>query len=155
MNRIHAKRNSIKGVAQRLLCDPQFIGATVIGLLVVVAMRYAGLSTTQGSGNHYWGLIQFAIAFPLLEEIVFRGLIQGALLRRLRSRIGPFSLANIATSLLFVAAHLLYHTPLWAVAVFIPSLLFGYFYDRYQHLLPPILLHVLYNSVFLLLLQRS
>ena len=54
--------------------------------------------------------------------------------------------ANLLTSLVFAGMHFFYHLPLWAAAVFIPSLVFGYFKDKYLSLGPPILLHVYYNS---------
>ncbi len=91
-----------------------------------------------------------AFAYPVLEEIVFRGLLQGALYARPfgRKRLGPLSWANLLTSFAFTGFHFFYHPPLWAVAVIFPSLVFGYFRDKYQSLLPPIILHVFYNAGF-------
>ena len=90
---------------------------------------------------------RFVLVYPVLEELVFRGLVQGELRRRLPSSPATsVSLANLLTSILFVVTHLLYHPPLWAAAVFLPSLVFGYLRDRYGSLLPPILLHVFYNA---------
>ncbi|MDG1783128.1 MAG: CPBP family glutamic-type intramembrane protease, partial [Porticoccaceae bacterium] len=63
-----------------------------------------------------------------------------------------FSLANVLTSLLFVAVHLINHPPLWALAVFGPSLVFGYSQERYNHLVAPIILHCSYNAGYFLLL---
>ena len=68
--------------------------------------------------------------YPVLEEIVFRGLL---------------------TSLVFTGFHFLGHAPLWAASVFFPSLVFGFFKDRYQALTAPILLHGFYNAGFLLI----
>ena len=88
-----------------------------------------------------------ALIYPVLEEIVFRGLIQDYLNKRLNSRqLGPITIANLLTSIVFAAMHFFYHIPQWAAAVFIPSLLFGYFKDKYLSLAPPMLLHVYYNS---------
>ena len=88
-----------------------------------------------------------ALVYPVLEEIVFRGGLQELLQRYFRGRaIGPVSLANVGTSVVFAALHFFYHAPLWAAAVFIPSLIFGYFKDSYRRLAPPILLHVFYNT---------
>ena len=88
-----------------------------------------------------------ALCYPVLEEIVFRGLLQEQLQRALRGRtVGPLSGANIVTSAVFTALHFLYHAPAWAAAVFIPSLLFGYFKDQSGRLTIPIALHVFYNS---------
>jgi uncharacterized protein len=91
-----------------------------------------------------------ALVYPVLEEIVFRGLIQEALARRLRRRLpGPVSPANLVTSLLFTALHFINHAPLAAAAVFVPSLIFGWFKDRHGGLGAPILLHVFYNAGYL------
>ncbi len=92
------------------------------------------------------GFLIPAVVYPILEELVFRGFVQELLMKFSKGkRIGLLSLANVVTSILFAAMHLIYHAVLWAVAVFIPSLLFGYFKDKYQSVVPPIVLHVFYN----------
>lgn len=91
-----------------------------------------------------------ALLYPVLEEIVFRGLIQEQLHAVLSARtFGALSVANLLTSLLFTGLHFLSHPPLWAALVFFPSLIFGYFKDRHRSLQAPILLHVFYNTGFL------
>ncbi len=91
--------------------------------------------------------LQLALLYPLVEEIVFRGLLQDACHRHLPKRaLGPISLANLVTSIVFTIVHFLYHAPSWAALVFLPSLVFGYCKDRYNSLIPPILLHVFYNT---------
>jgi len=88
------------------------------------------------------------LAYPVLEEIVFRGGLQTFLLRYPRGRTswGGFTLANIVTSGAFAALHLFIHAPLWSIAAFLPSIAFGYFRDRHSSLGSPIALHVFYNS---------
>ena len=49
-------------------------------------------------------------------------------------------------SLVFTGLHFIYHPPLWAASVLLPSLVFGYFKDRYRTLTTPIILHVFYNA---------
>lgn len=90
---------------------------------------------------------------PLIEELLFRGVIQGQLRKRDWARADILSLtaANFITSLLFAIAHLADHAPAWAAAVMLPSLVFGYFRDRYGHLLPSLLLHAAYNGCYLLI----
>jgi len=90
--------------------------------------------------------------YPVLEEIVFRGLLQELAQEYISRRtLGPISLANLLTSLVFTGFHFLNHAPLWAALVFFPSLVFGFFKDRYGTLTAPILLHGFYNAGFLLL----
>ena len=92
------------------------------------------------------------MVYPVLEEIVFRGLLQELVHDYISPRcFGPLSVANLLTSLLFTAMHFLYHAPLWAALVFLPSLVFGFFKDRTGRLIAPILLHGFYNAGFLLL----
>ena len=85
------------------------------------------------------------VLYPIAEELVFRGLLQGWLLTRLPHHYAGISLANIIASVCFVAAHFWHHTGIWALAVFFPSLVFGFFRDRYGRTLPAILLHCFYN----------
>jgi len=90
--------------------------------------------------------------YPVLEEIVFRGLLQELAQEYISRRtLGPISFANLLTSLVFTGFHFLNHAPLWAALVFFPSLVFGFFKDRYGTLTAPILLHGFYNAGFLLL----
>ncbi len=91
--------------------------------------------------------ILLALVYPVLEEIVFRGMLQEGLASRLTAwSSGPVSKANLITSLVFAALHGFSHAPLWAAAVFFPSLLFGHFRERHAGLTSPILLHAFYNS---------
>ncbi len=112
-----------------------------------------------GTSSISWEMfLKIALLSPLLEEIVFRGGLQTFLLERefFRKRkfgigVANVSAANIVTSLAFAAAHLIYQTPLWACLVFIPSLVFGWARERYDSVIPPILLHAFYNAGFGLL----
>lgn len=90
------------------------------------------------------------LVYPVLEEIVFRGALQGALRARPHARHALFglTLANVYTSLMFTGLHFFSHPPLWALAVMIPSLVFGYFRDRHDSLAAPIALHIFYNAGF-------
>ena len=97
-----------------------------------------------------------ALVYPVLEEIVFRGAAQGMLWKtRLAAvALGPFSGPNIVTSIAFAGFHVLLQPSFVTIAVIVPSLVFGYFRDRYRGIVPPILLHVFYNAgLFLLFMQ--
>ncbi len=120
------------------------------------------------AGPLFWGLLLFAgqqpsaarpltqplaylhlaLVMPVVEELVFRGWLQGWLLEQswgARRRAG-LSHANLMTSALFALAHLINHAPLWALGVYFPSLVFGYFRERHASVTPAILLHVAYNA---------
>ena len=96
-------------------------------------------------------LVHGALVAPVLEEIVFRGALQGALLERpaLARRALGLSGANALASLAFAAAHLLSQSPVQAAATFVPSLAFGACRDRYGSVVPGMLLHGFYNAGFL------
>ena len=88
--------------------------------------------------------------YPVLEEVVFRGLILDGLSGWTKQRCySVLTLANLLTSILFVLAHLVYQTELWTLLVFFPSLIFGYMKERHDSLWPPIFLHSFYNLGFL------
>ena len=97
--------------------------------------------------------ILLSLVYPVLEEVVFRGLLQGTLLKwgMRKELLKGISLANGVTSLCFMGAHFIYHSWHWAVAVLAPSLIFGYFRDKYQNITPPIILHVFYNFTYFLI----
>lgn len=94
-----------------------------------------------------WKYLLLAVVYPVLEELAFRGALQGSLYHSQwgRAAMGPLTHANLLTSLLFACFHFIAHPALWAILVIFPSLLFGYFRDKYQSVLPAILLHVFYN----------
>lgn len=98
-----------------------------------------------------WLLLSFLLWQPLLEEVLFRGVIQGQALRTGwgRRRWLGISAANAATSLLFVLLHLFHHPPLWAFAVLAPSLVFGHLRERHASLWTALLMHCGYNAVYL------
>jgi len=132
------------------LGDPHFALALVAGMLFWLALAALG----KAGPLHGWAALAVLVLLqPLLEELLFRGLIQGKLLTRNwgKRRFAGFTLANLATSLLFTALHFASHPPLWAAGVLLPSLLFGYFRDRHDSIYPAIALHVFYNAGYFLL----
>ena len=97
-----------------------------------------------------WALTSVIVLFPVLEEYLFRGLLQPMIAHSISYRWRFISAANLITSLIFASFHLINHLPLWAVATFFPSLVFGYAYERYRHIVAPTLIHSVYNAGFFL-----
>ncbi len=103
-------------------------------------------------------LLLLIFVSPVLEEIVFRGLIQESIHQLLsHNRLSTIlfwriSNANFLASVLFSLSHLWAHSAFWALATLAPSLIFGYFKDKYQSLQPAIVLHIFYNLGFYLFL---
>lgn len=95
-------------------------------------------------------------AYPILEELVFRGAIQGWLSRTgwaMRKPWHRITASNVLTSILFSLLHTLRHSHSWAVAIFLPSLLFGYFRDKTGRLSASIVLHIFYNAGYFFLFR--
>lgn len=94
-------------------------------------------------------LVSLVVVQSAVEELVFRGALQGYLLERgFARRIGPVSWANLGTTAAFVALHFVAQPPAWAIAVTAPSLVFGHLRERFGSVLPAIAMHSLYNAGF-------
>lgn len=136
---------------RKIICDKYFWAAFMAAPLFVVVLYFVSPPI-----NWVWAvpfiapLLLLILVFPLLEEIAFRGLLQGWLLQYSKGSQSwaGVSLANILTSSVFVATHFLYHSPVWAMVVFIPSIIFGYFRERYSSIKPAIILHCWYNACY-------
>jgi len=134
----------------RWLADPRFALALLAGVGFWLALAWLGLKPPV---HGLAALLSLVLLQALVEELLFRGLLQGWLAAKPWGRIqlAGFTLANLAASLLFTALHFAGHPPLWAAGVLLPSLLFGYFRDRHDSVLPAIALHVFYNAGYFLL----
>jgi len=131
-----------------------FFTDKLVLLLVLAPIPFWVITAGVDSGTQSPVINQIlilAILYPMLEETVFRGIIQPTIYNRLNGRLGLFSYANILTSILFSLAHLPSHEPIWALAVFIPSLAFGLLKDKYKTLLAPVALHSYYNTGYFLI----
>lgn len=100
-----------------------------------------------------FGAIVFGISVAVLEEVIFRGGIQGGLLRKeiFKLKLLGLSRANWLTSSLFAAAHVWQHPVVLVPGYFVVSLVMGYFRERYEGILVPIALHAWYNLALLFL----
>lgn len=99
------------------------------------------------SGPAAWASL--VLVQPAIEELVFRGVLQGQLLRLTGARrLGPLTLANLMVTAGFVATHLLAQPPGWALAVAVPSLVFGHLRERFDSVVPAIAMHAIYNAGF-------
>jgi len=95
----------------------------------------------------------FVLFYPVVEELIFRGILQGELLHLTTRdgrmlRLGPVSAANALVTVAFVALHMLAQPPAWALAVAVPSLVFGHLRERFASVWPAVLVHVVYNAGF-------
>lgn len=96
---------------------------------------------------HYDASLPALAIKALAEEFFFRGGVQGVLRTRLHRQWRAISLANIISSLLFCLAHLISHSPGWALAVFFPSVVFGILWDRNESIFLCAGVHFWYNAL--------
>lgn len=97
----------------------------------------------------HWKLwLSLVIWQPIVEEILFRGIVQGQLRKTSWGQRDwlHISAANVVTSIVFVTMHMINNPPLFSISVIVPSLLFGYFRDRCNSVYPSILLHSAFNA---------
>ncbi len=163
--RFHFARG-LKGFGFRFRTIPRDLGAALVGLLAIWPLVLAMLVLATAIGKTLKGqdfempkhrelelmaefpgvfsriLIVFlaVVIAPLLEEMLFRGLLQTVI----RSYMGrPWS-AIIITSILFAIVHENYeHWP----ALFVLATGLGYAYERSGSLFQPIFMHALFNGV--------
>lgn len=134
------------------LWDPHGMLALLAAVPIWLALAlWVGQAMHHPAGVLAW--FSFIVIQPVLEELVFRGILQGQALR-LSSRhgqalrLGPFTLANVLVTMGFVALHLRAQPLAWALAVAGPSLVLGHLRERMASVWPAMLVHAYYNAGF-------
>jgi membrane protease YdiL (CAAX protease family) len=142
---------------KRVIQDRFFVGALLLAPPVWLLIYFTPILPLPGREFTPAQLLVLGLIFPLLEELTFRGLVQGCLLRLPRLAMRQFGItgANGVTSLLFAAAHLFHQPPMIAALTLLPSLIFGELRDRYGSTRPSIFMHVYYNMGLLLVLMAK
>ena len=138
----------------RFYLDRQFAAAIVAGMLFLW-LFYDRLPVFSSPLTLNWTLLVSVLIWqPFIEELLFRGVIQGQVSKYKwgQAKILHITSANIITSFLFVAIHLFNSPLLWSLAIFIPSLLYGYFKDMFNSVYPAIVLHGVYNALVIIAL---
>ena len=127
-----------------------------LALLAAVPVWLA-LALSVGEYMRYpagmWAWASLLLVQPVLEELVFRGILQGQVLRLMSlngepRRLGPVTLANVLVTVGFVALHLRAQASGWALAVAGPSLVLGHLRERFGSVWPAMLVHAFYNAGF-------
>ena len=94
----------------------------------------------DGLTHTVMGAFTISVLAPLLEEVMFRGAIQGYMMRRMRS---PWA-AIIAAALVFGIFHM---NPVQVVYATLLGVIFGWIYYRTGSLMSVIVGHVLNNTI--------
>jgi membrane protease YdiL (CAAX protease family) len=132
--------------------DRHFAVALALALPVWLALGlWAGPHMRVPAG--WWAWASLVLMRPAMEELVFRGILQGLALRLTTSggqprRLGTVTLANVLVTAGFVAVHLIAQPFGWAFAVAAPSLALGHLRERFGSVWPPLALHAVYNAGF-------
>lgn len=85
------------------------------------------------------GFVSLVILTPIVEEVIFRGILFNGLRRRY-----SFWIAAVASSLLFAIAHMQWNV---AVDTFALGLILCYLVEKSGSIVPSIVLHALKNSI--------
>jgi membrane protease YdiL (CAAX protease family) len=139
---------------QCLLQTLHLMGLQTLMVLALLALLALGEWETFAnplkpfSGTLYWGFaLLVVIVSPLMEELIFRGWLQG----HLQERFSP-TVSILLTSVLFTCLHVGYRDNGLALAyVFGLGLLYGLWRWHYGSLWPCVLAHGLNNALALLL----
>lgn len=99
---------------------------------------YADRASLISEGNIVIALIATIIMAPLVEEIIFRGLIYTRMKKGMNLIV-----AGLLSSLLFGIVH---GTLIWASYAFVLGMILVWLFERYQSLLATILLHFIFNA---------
>jgi CAAX protease family protein len=129
--------------------DGRFVVALLLGVLFwLVLWLTTAVSPLSWQQLVSWRYFFLALWHPCWEEVLFRGVLQGYARQAIWGQWQWRGLtgANLLVSILFMAGHWFSHPPLWATAVFLPSLLFGWMRDRYGSVYPALVLHAFYNA---------
>ncbi len=141
---VHISRDRYKEVSLPVLgVSIVFIFAAMYVLNLLI--EQAGIPNTMeetflAMSRNPFGILSIALLAPILEELLFRGAIQGGLQK---SGIRPWT-AILVSSLIFGVVHM---NPAQIPFAFLLGMLFGWLYYRTGSLLPGIVGHVLNNSV--------
>ncbi len=114
-------------------------------LSIWLAVGFCFLLLLSLNSHYLFAAISIVFLTALPEEWFFRAYF----MQRLQGGYNHRWLANIVTSLLFT----LLHIPLQGaegLLVFLPSLLFGYIYQRSRNLILVVLIHALANLFFII-----
>ena len=112
----------------------------MVSMQVVVEPLSLLLPTVeQQSGQGFWAIITAVVFAPVFEELIFRGVILEAMLRRYRR-----SVSVVVTSLLFAIVHF---EPSVMFTAFVSGLVLGTVYLHTSSIFSTIILHSINNAV--------
>ena len=138
---------------------PRGIGAGVIArtpatVILILVLWAAHGALSQNSGQRVTGIVPegmagwvvyallLVVGAPVIEELFFRGLIQGAFTRR----VGAIPAISV-TAVIFSFAHVFNEGPLAPLILFPAAIVLGYLRHHYQRLSPGMVAHSTFNAI--------
>ncbi len=143
----------LAGMAVHLLLSLLLVGMTYFLPLPLPPINPIKQLMEQGLLETILVALAVVLMAPLLEETLFRGLLQGSL----RSRFS-FPLTVVLVSLIFAILHILSFGLYWPaiIVIFVASLILCYLRERHKSLWSPIFFHAGFNLLaFLILLVNK
>ncbi len=89
--------------------------------------------------GYFWLILGISVMAPVVEELLFRGIIQGEL-----RKVMPEWIAIIAQAVIFALFHM---QPVQITYVFLPGLLLGLAYYWSKSIWVPIIMHISFNFI--------
>jgi membrane protease YdiL (CAAX protease family) len=118
--------------------------------IIVVCVMHSWVKPYPASVEYSWmQLLSLILWQPFFEEVLFRGIIQGQIRKQDWGKHSwlNISSANAITTVLFALVHMVNSTPIFALMILAPSLVFGYFRDHCNSIYPSIIIHSSYNAM--------
>ncbi|MGG1638858.1 CPBP family intramembrane glutamic endopeptidase [Paenibacillus sp. FSL K6-3182] len=164
----HFKRNTVYvwgffAIAAACFYEENYVFNLPINFTMVLSLTavvfIANVIVSRHSGYRLeskFNRINFIIAYPIIEEIIFRGLMLPILNQAFVAASSyelfylPVTLPILISSLLFAVSHLQYYTlnklsVRFMFFAFIGGIIFGTIADITQSIFIPVLLHIQYN----------
>lgn len=115
---------------------------SIILFIYIICMFIYGLRNIT-----LYNILLFLFASPILEEFIFRRLLQNNLNKIIKYSLFPhISTANIISSFIFAISHLFTENAFFVtIILFITSLYLGLIYDKYKSIKYTIAAHSLLN----------
>ena len=113
-------------------------------LVYIISIAFYGVKNIS-----VYNIILFLFASPLVEEYIFRGLVQKKIQKYIKYTFFSYiTLSNIITSIIFTACHFVADSNfIVTTLIFIPSIYLGILYDQYKSIKHPFFAHSILNII--------
>lgn len=116
----------------------------IIILVYIISIAFYGVKNIS-----VYNIILFLFASPLVEEYIFRDLVQKKIQKYIKyTFFSHITLSNIITSIIFTACHFVADSNfIVTTLIFIPSIYLGILYDQSKSIKQPFFAHSILNII--------